>query len=57
MACAAPLVSTKVIEEKNLNDWALHLGDLALKPMRKMEQEHPITGDVRTKYCLWASRW
>lgn len=52
MACAAALASTEVIEEENLNDWAVHLGELALKRMRQMKQEHPIVGDVRAKGCL-----
>lgn len=52
MACAAALASTEVIEEENLNDWALHLGEVAIERMRKMKQEHPIIGDVRAKGCL-----
>lgn len=52
MACAAALASTEVIEEENLNDWALHLGDVALKRMKKMLDEHAIVGDVRAKGCL-----
>src|SRR5690606_38638581 len=52
MACAAALASTQVIEEENLNDWALHLGDVALKRMKKMLDEHKIVGDVRAKGCL-----
>ncbi|MCC6579857.1 MAG: aspartate aminotransferase family protein [Phycisphaeraceae bacterium] len=52
MACAAALASTEVIEEEKLNDWALHLGEVALKRMKKMLAEHPIVGDVRAKGCL-----
>jgi len=52
MACAAALASTEVIEEENLNDWALHLGDVALKRMKQMLAEHKIVGDVRAKGCL-----
>jgi 4-aminobutyrate aminotransferase-like enzyme len=52
MACAAALASTQVIEEENLLERALHLGELAMKRMRKMLSEHKIVGDVRTKGCL-----
>jgi 4-aminobutyrate aminotransferase-like enzyme len=52
MACAAALASTQVIEEENLNDWALHLGELALTRMKAMMDSHPIIGDVRAKGCL-----
>jgi len=52
MACAAALASTQVIEEENLNDHALHLGEVALQRMRKMKQERKIVGDVRAKGCL-----
>jgi len=52
MACAAALASTEVIEEEHLNQWAEHLGELALTRMEKMKAEHPIVGDVRAKGCL-----
>ncbi|MCX7018275.1 MAG: aspartate aminotransferase family protein [bacterium] len=52
MACAAALASTQVIEEENLNEWAEHLGNVAIKRMQKMKDEHPIVGDVRAKGCL-----
>ncbi len=52
MACAAALASTEVIEQENLNDYALHLGELAMKRMRRMLDEHAIVGDVRAKGCL-----
>lgn len=52
MACAAALASTKVIEEENLNEWALHLGEVALKRMREMQGRHTIIGDVRALGCL-----
>ncbi len=52
MACAAALASTQVIEEENLNDYACHLGEVALKRMRRMLDEHRIVGDVRAKGCL-----
>ena len=52
MACAAALASTEVIEQENLLDYALHLGEVALKRMQRMKQEHRIIGDVRAKGCL-----
>lgn len=52
MACAAALASTEVIEEENLLEYAMFLGDVALKRMEKMKSEHPIVGDVRAKGCL-----
>ena len=52
MACAAALASTEVIEEENLLEQALHLGEIAQKRMEKMKEEHPIVGDVRAKGCL-----
>jgi 4-aminobutyrate aminotransferase-like enzyme len=52
MACAAALASTEVIEEENLLERSRHLGELALKRMRKMLDQHKIIGDVRAKGCL-----
>jgi len=52
MACAAALASTEVIEEENLLARSAHLGELALKRMKKMLSEHAIVGDVRAKGCL-----
>lgn len=52
MACAAALASTEVIEEENLLDHAMLLGEVAERRMTKMLQEHPIVGDVRVKGCL-----
>jgi len=52
MACAAALISTQVIEEENLLAHATHLGEVALKRMRRMLQEHEIVGDVRARGCL-----
>ncbi len=54
MACAAALASIKVIEEENLNERSLHLGELFLKRMEEMKSRHPIIGDVRGKGCLLA---
>ena len=52
MACAAALISTKVIEEENLLAWAEHLGRVALERMLGMKERHSIIGDVRAKGCL-----
>jgi 4-aminobutyrate aminotransferase-like enzyme len=52
MACGAALATIEVIQQENLLQRSLHLGQLALKRMEQMKQEHPIVGDVRAKGCL-----
>jgi 4-aminobutyrate aminotransferase-like enzyme len=52
MACAAALASTEVIEDENLLEYAELLGQVALKRMQQMKEEHSIVGDVRAKGCL-----
>ena len=52
MACATALACIEVIEEENLLERSRHLGELALKRMEKMKEEHSIVGDVRAKGCL-----
>lgn len=52
MACAAALACIEAIEEEQLNERSLHLGNLAMKRMNKMKDAHPIVGDVRAKGCL-----
>ncbi len=52
MACAAALASIEAIEEENLLERSVHLGEIALARMEKMKKEHPIVGDVRAKGCL-----
>ena len=52
MACAAALASIEVIQEENLLERSLHLGQLAQDRMERMKREHPIVGDVRSKGCL-----
>lgn len=54
MACAAALASIEVIEEENLCERSEHLGELFLKRMKRMKEEHPLIGDVRGKGCLLA---
>jgi 4-aminobutyrate aminotransferase-like enzyme len=52
MACAAALASIEVIEEEDLLENSLRLGEAALKRMAKMKVQHRIIGDVRAKGCL-----
>jgi len=52
MACAAALACVEAIEEEQLNERSLHLGELAQNRMERMKREHPIVGDVRAKGCL-----
>lgn len=52
MACAAALASTEVIIEEKLLENARRLGEVALKRMERMKQEHRMVGDVRAKGCL-----
>ena len=52
MACATALACIEVIEEEDLLERALHLGELAQSRMERMKEEHDIVGDVRSKGCL-----
>jgi 4-aminobutyrate aminotransferase-like enzyme len=52
MACAAALASIEVIEEENLLEHAMMLGELMNKRMAEMQARHPIIGEVRGKGCL-----
>jgi 4-aminobutyrate aminotransferase-like enzyme len=52
MACAAALASTEVIQEENLLEHAMHLGEVSLERLKRMQAEHAIIGDVRVKGCL-----
>lgn len=54
MACAAALASIEVIEEENLCQRSLELGELFLKRMGEMKDRHKIIGDARGKGCLLA---
>jgi len=51
MACAAALACIEVIEAESLNRRSLHLGDMAMRRMKRMMDEHRIIGDVRAKGC------
>jgi len=52
MACGAALATIQVIQEENLLERSLHLGQVALRRMERMTDEHPIVGHVRAKGCL-----
>lgn len=52
MACGAALATIEVIQEENLLERSLHLGELARKRMERIKEEHPIVGDVRAMGCL-----
>jgi 4-aminobutyrate aminotransferase-like enzyme len=52
MACGAALATIQVIQEENLLQRSLHLGQLATERMERIQQEHPIVGHVRAKGCL-----
>ena len=52
MACAAALASIEAIEDEQLNERSAWLGELAMKRMLRMVEEHKIVGDVRAKGCL-----
>ena len=52
MACAAALASIEVIEEENLCERSAYLGELLIKRMEQMKENHKIIGDVRGKGCL-----
>lgn len=54
MACAAALASIEVIEEENILERAVHLGNLLLQRMQQMKEAHPLIGDVRGLGCLLA---
>jgi len=52
MACAAALAITEVIEEENLLDYCLALGEHCTKILAGMKERHPMIGDVRCKGAL-----
>jgi len=52
MACAAALASIEVIEAEGLLANSRRLGEIAIKRMERMKDEHRIVGDVRAKGCL-----
>ncbi len=52
MACAAALASIEVIEEEKLCEHSAQLGDYILGLLKKIQQAHPIVGEVRGKGCL-----
>jgi 4-aminobutyrate aminotransferase-like enzyme len=52
MACGAALATIQVIQEENLLERSLRLGQLAAQRMERIRDEHPIVGHVRAKGCL-----
>ncbi|MBE9510158.1 MAG: aspartate aminotransferase family protein [Bacteroidetes bacterium] len=52
MACAAALASIEVIEEEDLLENVRTVGKWFLKRMKKMQEEHPIIGDIKGKGFL-----
>ncbi|MBN1352770.1 aspartate aminotransferase family protein [candidate division KSB1 bacterium] len=52
MACAAALASIQVIEEENILENVRTIGALLMRRMKKMQQAHPIIGDVKGKGLL-----
>ena len=52
MACGAALATIQVIQEENLLERSLQLGEIAAERMERIRQEHPIVGHVRAKGCL-----
>ncbi len=52
MACAAALASIEVIQQENLLEYCTQLGEHCLRIMKKMQERHPIIGDMRCKGAL-----
>ena len=52
MACAAALASIQVLEEENILENVRTIGKLIIDRMKKMQQTHPIIGDVKGKGLL-----
>jgi 4-aminobutyrate aminotransferase/4-aminobutyrate aminotransferase/(S)-3-amino-2-methylpropionate transaminase len=52
MACAAALASIEVIEEEDLLENVRTVGAFFMKRMKKMQETHPIVGDVKGKGFL-----
>lgn len=47
VACAAGLAVLKVVEEENLQERALRVGNYLKELLRALQRQHPIIGDVR----------
>jgi 4-aminobutyrate aminotransferase-like enzyme len=47
VACAAGLAVLKVVEEENLQDRALRVGNYLKESLRALQEQYPIIGDVR----------
>jgi 4-aminobutyrate aminotransferase-like enzyme/Ser/Thr protein kinase RdoA (MazF antagonist) len=47
VACAAGLAVLKIVEEENLQERALRVGNFLKKSLLSLQEQHPIIGDVR----------
>jgi 4-aminobutyrate aminotransferase-like enzyme len=47
VACAAGLAVLRVVEEENLQDRALRVGNYLKKSLLALQEQYPIIGDVR----------
>jgi 4-aminobutyrate aminotransferase-like enzyme len=52
MACAAIIASIEVIQEEDLVNRSAALGEFCLARLHKMQEAHPLIGEVRGKGCL-----
>jgi len=52
MACAAALAVIEVIEQEDLLEHAIRLGEFCLTRMEDLQERHPIVGDVRCRGVL-----
>lgn len=52
MACASALASIEVIEEEDIMQNVQTVGESIMKRMKKMQEQHPIIGDVKGKGFL-----
>jgi 4-aminobutyrate aminotransferase/4-aminobutyrate aminotransferase/(S)-3-amino-2-methylpropionate transaminase len=52
MACAAALASIEVIEDEDILENVKSVGDVFMRRMEKMKDDHPIIGDVKGKGFL-----
>ncbi len=49
LACAAALITLKIIEEERLVENAARMGEIALKRLNEWKEDYEIVGDVRGK--------
>jgi 4-aminobutyrate aminotransferase-like enzyme/Ser/Thr protein kinase RdoA (MazF antagonist) len=53
VACAAGLAVLDVLEDENLQDNALRVGNALLEALQHVEAGHPLLGDVRGSGLFW----